>query len=829
MKKIIKIFVLIFLFQNQITHGQTEIAYKDVTHFDHSYKKLADLYSDYSVVELDLKSIPQLARKKESFVLRTKTKKWVIKLEKNNLFGSVNFVNPQISTYKGVVVGSKNSAVRLTLKDNYISGFIRDEKSTYYIEPLSLHDLHNDKNKYVVYDSKNTSSKLMEGAIDIPFELPNTSNPLHTLTARKGATRVQNSYYLKMAIEADEEYYNIHGENSSIDIISIINMSEEVYNRTFDLNIIITYLNVYKSNDPFDIPTVQNQTFYDAFDVRNDFINHWETKNQHIKRDIAALFTGRNMTFSGVAGGIGVTCKTPSKSYFVCKKTIDSKGDTVTQEKLIAASVLFSHELGHCLSGIHPNSQGCDRTTRQGSIMCGDTQFKSTTPYFSQDNISRMSNFLQTYGTCLTNDLQPEQDYPILWTAKANVTESEENKLTSTTNSNWTAGASSLNIIPANEDGWIETTAGSLTSGTMFGLSYQDTDARWNTIDFNFYLTEYGGGSIRIYNRSTLKKQIQKFSPNDLVRVERIGSTINYKLNNDVIYSQSCDPTKELIADISLYKKGHFLNNSYCSHPPKHLIQWISKTNVTESEKNKLSSTTNNNWTAGAASINIIPANEDGWIETTTGALRQGAMFGLSYRNTDAKWNTIDFNFYISEYISGNSMGQIRIYNRSKRINGDFPSYNPGDKVRLERVGNMIHYKLNDEIFLSQTCDPTKSMIADISLYRKDHHINNSYSSHPAILNPSPKSIDAVQKDLDPITLYPNPTQGQFTIGLGTVPETDTNVQVYNINGVLVYEKLFEKITEPKLQINLEPQLKGLYIIQLTSNTKVTTHKILKL
>ena len=78
------------------------------------------------------------------------------------------------------------------------------------------------------------------------------------------------------------------------------------------------------------------------------------------------------------------------------------------------------------------------------------------------------------------------------------------------------------------------------------------------------------------------------------------------------------------------------------------------------------------------------------------------------------------------------------------------------------------------------------------------------------------------------IKLYPNPTNGLFTIDIGQNPEHKTMVQVYSINGTLVYDEIFEKTAGSALKINLEEQPKGLYIVQLTHNNEVTTHKLMK-
>ncbi len=103
----------------------------------------------------------------------------------------------------------------------------------------------------------------------------------------------------------------------------------------------------------------------------------------------------------------------------------------------------------------------------------------------------------------------------------------------------------------------------------------------------------------------------------------------------------------------------------------------------------------------------------------------------------------------------------------------------------------------------------------------------NTQLDSSVILNPSAEAQDDLLKTTN-IKLYPNPTEGLFTIGLNSISDATSNVQVYSINGVLVYNKHFDQTENSSLQINLEEQPKGLYIVQLTHNNQVTTHKLVK-
>ncbi|MCG8307532.1 MAG: S8 family serine peptidase [Cytophagales bacterium] len=141
-----------------------------------------------------------------------------------------------------------------------------------------------------------------------------------------------------------------------------------------------------------------------------------------------------------------------------------------------------------------------------------------------------------------------------------------------------------------------------------------------------------------------------------------------------------------------------------------------------------------NNWYEGAASFNELPPNTDGWIEMTTVENNTNRMFGLSNYNQDASWNTIDYDFYVRYN------GTIQIY-ESGSLKCNCGNYSAGDKIRVERQGSQILYKLNGNTIYTSTCDPNESLIADVSLYSTNSTISNAVASFPA-LNTSPHNVE---------------------------------------------------------------------------------------
>ena len=120
----------------------------------------------------------------------------------------------------------------------------------------------------------------------------------------------------------------------------------------------------------------------------------------------------------------------------------------------------------------------------------------------------------------------------------------------------WNAGASSKNRIGAYEDGFIKTyiTEDNINSDFMFGLSHSDAGHQWNTIDYNLYVSKHRGSKIVIYERGNQRYTWSgSYAVGDEVSVERKGSTIYFKHNDQVFYTRPVDRSKSMINDVSMY------------------------------------------------------------------------------------------------------------------------------------------------------------------------------------------------------------------------------------------------------------------------------------
>jgi RHS repeat-associated protein len=124
----------------------------------------------------------------------------------------------------------------------------------------------------------------------------------------------------------------------------------------------------------------------------------------------------------------------------------------------------------------------------------------------------------------------------------------------------WDAGAFSVKPIPANADGWVEYTAGEITTAKMMGLSATDADASYASINYAWY--PFWDGNLYIYeNGSLIGGPFTDYSTNDILRVERLGTTILYKKNGKVIYTSTVPSSSILYADCSFYNVNASFKN----------------------------------------------------------------------------------------------------------------------------------------------------------------------------------------------------------------------------------------------------------------------------
>ncbi|WP_405609026.1 reprolysin-like metallopeptidase [Polaribacter sp. Asnod1-A03] len=87
-------------------------------------------------------------------------------------------------------------------------------------------------------------------------------------------------------------------------------------------------------------------------------------------------------------------------------------------------------------------------------------------------------------------------------------------------------------------------------------------------------------------------------------------------------------------------------------------------------------------------------------------------------------------------------------------------------------------------------------------------------------------SVTAI--DFDGFNLYPNPTEGEFTLTLKVINTEEVSVQLFDIRGRLIDEKnYYNTVTDFSERISFEKASAGLYLLKVINGGKQTTQKLI--
>ncbi len=185
----------------------------------------------------------------------------------------------------------------------------------------------------------------------------------------------------ELANDADVEYFQAHGSVTQVasDIESITNSMNIQYERDTDITHLIT-TTIVRTVEPDPYSSINNSV------LLNQFRDEWNTNQTGVQRDVAQLFTGKNIAGSviGTAFTLGAVCNLSDAYEFVQSDFTTSFSCKVD---------LSAHELGHLWNAFHCN---CPSFTMNPFIVCAN-QFNPV------DSIPTIVGW-RSVETCFTND-----------------------------------------------------------------------------------------------------------------------------------------------------------------------------------------------------------------------------------------------------------------------------------------------------------------------------------------------------------------------------------------------------------------------------------------
>ncbi len=313
-------------------------------------------------------------------------------------------------------------------------------------------------------------------------------------------------------------------------------------------------------------------------------------------------------------------------------------------------------------------------------------------------------------GAVISGSWTAANNEPVVWASPVGVLVSGNN-LTKTAASGWgNAGAASRKFLAAG-DGYVEHTIQETNTYRMLGLSNGNANNNWDDIDFSLY--PMADGTLRVYEKGTLRGSFGSYASGDKLRIAVVGNVVHYYRNGTLLYSSPMAPTYPLIVDTALYDTGATLVAVVISRnwtePNNEPVVWASAVGVAVSGNN-LTKNVGTGWgNAGAVSTKSLMGGI-GYVEHTIQETNTYRMLGLSNGNSNNNWDDIDFSFYPM------ADGTLAVYEKGT-FRGTFGSYASGDTLRIAVVGNVVHYYRNGTLLYSSPTAPTFPLLVDTALY----------------------------------------------------------------------------------------------------------------
>ncbi len=277
-------------------------------------------------------------------------------------------------TYKGTVEGIKGAQARLTIDENTVEGLIITSSALFFVEPAKRYSTLASTKDFIVYKASDLiqssfgecgtlAEKVGAEAARVQSQVP---------TALKPGTEELFSppRIIDLATEADFEYFSSFPPvpdpvvATKNEIMSIMNQVEGIYNTQFGLQFNIVFQNVWAvAGDPY------NST--DSSVILTEFANHWNSTHPGVARDLAHLWTGKNLDSNvvGIAFRPGMECPFAQSGYGVSQRLTGSP----------ARFLVTAHEIGHNFNATHtneppPGQPGCENTIMETTLGSGTLQ-----------------------------------------------------------------------------------------------------------------------------------------------------------------------------------------------------------------------------------------------------------------------------------------------------------------------------------------------------------------------------------------------------------------------------------------------------------------------
>lgn len=122
-------------------------------------------------------------------------------------------------------------------------------------------------------------------------------------------------------------------------------------------------------------------------------------------------------------------------------------------------------------------------------------------------------------------------------------------------------------------------------------------------------------------------------------------------------------------------------------------------------------------WDSGASSSQRILAN--GGVTATIGNSAQALIFGLSSKDTNAVWDTVEYGAH------ARLDGQLWVYESGVQRPVANSTFVGGDAIEVKRIGNTIYYLKNAAPWYTSLVTTTAPLMFDSSFFTQGQYLSN--------------------------------------------------------------------------------------------------------
>ncbi len=263
--------------------------------------------------------------------------------------GPIEVAPPPRATWKGDVLFPTSSAFvsgtfRASVRDGGLRALVRlDDGTTHGIQPLTDVDPGATRGAHVVFDAADTHELGGTCGLDA---LEVRSGDEVTASIPGGPQFVATGLNVcEIAIEADFPFYGQNGSDVAAtvyDVENVMNAVSGIYEPDVGLTFEVTSILVRTSSDPY--------TTSNSGGLLDQFRAEWINNQTAHKRDVAHLFTGRNLSGSV----IGVAWLSS-----ICNGLAYGLSQSKFTGNFAARTGLTAHELGHNWGSDHCSGSDC--------------------------------------------------------------------------------------------------------------------------------------------------------------------------------------------------------------------------------------------------------------------------------------------------------------------------------------------------------------------------------------------------------------------------------------------------------------------------------------